>query len=335
MRATRQGDQGHRLRRWRGLGIAVAVVAVAGLTYPLASMAFHSQSHASAVTVNAPDATMSADAGNTPSGQPSVTTVPGATAASATVPPKGTATATAAPKTTAAPKKSTAGPTTTPAKAGSASAGSASTTASLAGRLKPGETRTGKATFYQGAQNTGACSFDPSPDHMTAAMNEADYEGSNACGAYIQVHGSNGATITVRITNLCPYPCQVGQLDLDPEAYKLLAPLQTGQTPITWKLVSPSLSGGIDIRYKSGSSQWWCGIQVINHRNPVARLEVLASGAWKALPRASYNYFLSAQGAGCGSQIRVTDIYGQRLTVGPLPIKADVTQTTSVQFAGH
>jgi expansin (peptidoglycan-binding protein) len=330
MRATRRGDQGHQLRRWRGLGIAVAVIAVAGFTYPVVSNAFHSTSRTSAVTVNSPGATTSsADTGTTPSGQPSVTTVPGATT-TATVAPKVTATTKAPPKTTAA-KKTTAGSTTTAGKAGPASS-----TASLAGRIKPGQTRTGKATFYQGAQNTGACSFDPSPDHLTAAMNEADYEGSNACGAYIQVHGStNGATITVRITNLCPYPCAVGQLDLDPEAYKLLAPLQTGETPITWKLVSPNLSGGIAIRYKPGSSQWWCGIQVINHRNPVARLEVLVNGAWKALPRASYNYFLSATGAGCGSQIRVTDIYGQQLTVGPLAIKVNVTQATSVQFSGH
>ena len=99
--------------------------------------------------------------------------------------------------------------------------------------------------------------------------------------------------------------------------------------------MSPSLAGGISIRYKPGSSQWWCGIQVINHRNPVARLEVMVSGAWKALPRASYNYFISAQGAGCGSQIRVTDIYGQKLSVGNLPITVNVTQATSVQFAKH
>jgi expansin (peptidoglycan-binding protein) len=306
------------------------VIAVAGFTYPVVSNAFHSPSHTSADTVNAPDATTTSDAGTTPSGQPSVTTVPGATT-STTVAPKVTATTKATPKT--APKTATA---TAAKKTTAGSAGPASSTASLAGRIKPGQTRTGKATFYQGAQNTGACSFDPSPDHMTAAMNEADYEGSNACGAYIQVHGStNGATITVRITNLCPYPCAVGQLDLDPEAYKLLAPLQTGETPITWKLVSPSLSGGIDIRYKPGSSQWWCGIQVINHRNPVARLEVLVNGAWTTLPRASYNYFLSATGSGCGSQIRVTDIYGQQLTVGPLAIKVNVTQATSVQFAKH
>ncbi|HET9654771.1 MAG TPA: expansin EXLX1 family cellulose-binding protein [Kineosporiaceae bacterium] len=191
------------------------------------------------------------------------------------------------------------------------------------------------ATFYQGAQNTGACLFDPSPDHFTAAMNEKDYEGSGACGAYVEVHGSNGATITLRITNLCPYPCRVGQLDLDPEAYKLLAPPKTGETPITWKLLSPNISGGISLRYMKGSTQWWCGIQVINHRNPVARLEVKASGAWKSLPRSGYDYFLSAKGAGCGSDIRVTDIYGQTLVVGALPVRADVTQGTDLQFARH
>ena len=329
MRATGQGGRSYRLGRWQSLGVAAAVIAAGGLIYPVVPTALHSQSRTSAVAVHAADLT-TAGPGNAIPVHSSATTVSGATtpatvAAKTVTAPRKSPT----PKSSVTPKRA-AGSGTAQAKTGSTSAG-----ASLAGRIKPGETRQGVATFYQGAQNTGACSFDPSPDHMTAAMNQADYEGSNACGAYIQVHGSNGATITVRVTNLCPYPCRAGQLDLDPEAYKQLAPLQTGETPITWKLVSPSLSGGISIRYKPGSSQWWCGIEVINHRNPVARLEVMVSGAWKAVPRASYNYFISAHGAGCGGKIRVTDIYGQRLTVGPLPVKPDVTQATSVQFAKH
>jgi len=318
---TKQGSgQDQPLRRWQAVGIVVAVLAVAGLSYPVISAALGS--HSSPVTVQA------SDAGTTPQAGPSLTTPPGATTSAGVTP----STATAAAK----PKSPT--PTTTTPKAATTprtAAGTAGPAPATAGRIRPGQTHTGVATFYQGAQNTGACSFDPSPDHFTAAMNEADYEGSNACGAYIQVHGSSGATITVRITNLCPYPCRVGQLDLDPEAYKLLAPLKTGETPITWKLVSPSISGGIAIRYKTGSSQWWCGIQVINHRNPVARLEVKVAGSWKALPRTGYNYFLSAQGSGCGSGIRVTDIYGQQLVIGALPIKVNVTQRTTVQFAKH
>jgi expansin (peptidoglycan-binding protein) len=190
------------------------------------------------------------------------------------------------------------------------------------------------ATFYD-SDGSGACSYDRSPDHMTAAMNWTDYEDSKACGAYVEVHGSNGATITVRVTNLCPAPCRVGQLDLDPEAYKLLAPLKTGETPITWKLVSPNLSGGVAVRFKTGSSQWWCGIQAINHRNPVARLQLMAGGAWVELPRTGYNYFLSANGSGCGGALRITDIYGQSLVVEPLPIRPDAVQQTGLQFANH
>jgi expansin (peptidoglycan-binding protein) len=291
---------------WQIVAVAVAAVAAVGLARPAVSAALHGRSGGPALTFHL------ADPGATPAAPDSA--APGS--------PSGTS-------PTASPQSVTT-PSTAPKKTGSGSVG-----APLAGRIKPGATHTGVATFYQGAQNTGACLFDPSPDHFTAAMNEKDYEGSNACGAYIQVHGSNGATITVRITNLCPYPCRVGQLDLDPEAYKLLAPPQTGETPITWKLVSPNISGGIAIRYMTGSSQWWCGIQVINHRNPVARLEVKTAGGWKALPRSSYNYFISAKGAGCGADIRVTDIYGQALVVRALPVKANVTQRTNLQFVKH
>lgn len=341
MQAIRQGGWLRRSGPWRIVGVAAAVIAAAALAYPALSSTFNAPSTGSAVTIRVPDPPVSAfelkgsvpvstagtsTAGTGPAAVPQVTTSPATAGTSKN--PAGTAGKTAA--GTGPVAKTPAGSGAAPAKAGSGSA-----SAPLAGRIKPGETRRGVATFYQGAQNTGACLFDRSPDHFTAAMNQADYEGSNACGAYVQVRGSSGATITVRITNLCPSPCRVGQLDLDPEAYKLLAPLQTGETPITWKLVSPNISGGIAIRYKVGSSQWWCGIQVINHRNPVARLEVKAGGAWKALPRTDYNYFLSEKGAGCGGGIRVTDVYGQSLVVGPFPVKPDVTQTTGVQFAKH
>lgn len=206
---------------------------------------------------------------------------------------------------------------------------------SLAGRIEPGVTRSGVATFYDTAGG-GACGYDPSPDPLTAAMNQTDYEASNACGAYVLVQAANGASVTVRITNLCPLPCRVGQLDLSPEAFDRLAARNLGEIPITWKLVSPPSPKPISIRYKVGSSEYWCAIQVIDHRNPLARLEVRTNGGgWKQLRRTDYNYFLSEDGAGCGGAIAVTDIYGERLVVDPLPVKADVTQPTSLQFAQH
>ncbi|ONI93097.1 hypothetical protein ALI22I_00145 [Saccharothrix sp. ALI-22-I] len=206
--------------------------------------------------------------------------------------------------------------------------------APLVGRIKPGVTNQGVATFYD-SDGGGACLYDPSPDPLTAAMNWADYEDSKACGAYVLVRASNGASLTVRITNLCPQPCRVGQLDLSAEAFARLAAPNLGEIPITWTLVSPEVSKRISIRYKTGSSQYWCGIQAIDHRNPVARLEVQVGGQWKQLSRTDYNYFLSENGSGCGGAIAVTDIYGERLVVDPLPIKPDVAQATSLQFAAH
>jgi expansin (peptidoglycan-binding protein) len=169
---------------------------------------------------------------------------------------------------------------------------------------------------------------------MTAAMNTADYETSKACGAYVAVH-AGGKSITVRITNECPGDCQVGQLDLSRQAFAKLAPLSAGRIPITWNLLSPQTSDTISIRYKIGSSQYWCGVQAIGHRNPLARLEVRTGGGWVALPRTGYNYFLSEHGSGCGAAIRLTDIYGEQLTVGALPVKPDAVQPTGVQFAAH
>jgi expansin (peptidoglycan-binding protein) len=207
--------------------------------------------------------------------------------------------------------------------------------ATLAGRIRPGTTYRGKATFYDAGNGDGACLFGAADDMMIGAMNQTDYETAKACGAYVQIRGVNGGSVTVRITNLCPLPCAPGQIDLSPQAFAELGKREQGEVPITWKLVSPPLSSAISIRYKTGSSQYWCGLQVINHRNMVARLEVRTPGGWRRLTRASFNYFISDHGDGCGKAIRVTDIYGQRLTFTGIAIEPDVAQATNAQFARH
>ena len=126
------------------------------------------------------------------------------------------------------------------------------------------------------------------------------------------------------------------QLDLNPLAFDKLDDRQAGETPITWTLLSrKKAAAGISLRYKVGSSQYWCGIQVIDHRNPVARLSVKYQGKWMRLERTEYNYFLSPEGHGCGKKIKVTDIYGETLTIRALKILPDVTQATKKQFEMH
>ncbi|WP_405926603.1 expansin EXLX1 family cellulose-binding protein [Streptomyces sp. NBC_00035] len=249
--------------------------------------------------------------------------------------PSGSATTTVSPKpsdktTPASPSASATSASAKPPTTDSPQAASAG--APLAGRIRPDVTYRGIATFYD-ADGGGACLYDPSGDVMTGAMNSTDYETAKACGAYVSVRAANGTSITVRITNECPGECAPGQIDLSAEAFAKLADPTLGRIAITWKLVSPSTVGTMSVRYKTGSSQYWCGIQVIGHRNPVARLEVRAGGGWRQLARTDYNYFLSEDGTGCGGAIRVTDIFGERLTVDGVAIRPDTVQSTRVQFA--
>ncbi|MCZ4101726.1 hypothetical protein C8250_000870 [Streptomyces sp. So13.3] len=239
----------------------------------------------------------------------------------------GATTASARPPVTSSPPS--AGGTRTPAASSTARA------TSLAGRIKPAVSYKGVATSYAAGDGNGACLYGPSSDLMIAAMNHTDYESAKACGAYVLVRAANGASITVRIVNECPLPCAPGQLDLSQQAFVKLANPSLGRIPITWTLLSPTAPNTISIRYKTGSSRWWCGVQVIGHRNPLAVLELRTANGWRQLPRADFNYFLSTDGSGCGGAIRVTDIYGERLTVDGIALKPDVAQATRVQFARH
>ncbi|MDX3644135.1 expansin EXLX1 family cellulose-binding protein [Streptomyces sp. MB09-02B] len=311
-------------RRPALISAAVAAVAAVGLA-------------ASLVIAFGPDR----DTGPEAAGKSGATPVAATTRTSA--PPAGTperkkpsATPSKSPSPSASKTTPSATPTTEPTPPTTAATGrSGSASGQLAGRIRPGIDYEGVATFYDAGTGDGACSFGASDDVMTAAMNTTDYEVSKACGAYVRVRAAGGAAVTVRITNECPSPCRPGQLDLSAEAFAKLAAPSRGEIPITWSLLSPAASDPLSIRYKTGSSQYWCGIQVLGHRNPVARLEVRSGGAWTPLPRTEYNYFLSEQGGGCGGALRITDIYGERLTVEGLTVRPDVVQRTGVQFAAR
>ncbi|MET9389264.1 expansin EXLX1 family cellulose-binding protein [Streptomyces sp. NPDC006624] len=249
-------------------------------------------------------------------------------------PEPGTASPTPTPTPSATATGASARPSPTPTPAASPRAASGGTAPS-AGRIEPGTTYRGVATHYDAGDGDGACLYGPSPDLMVAAMNHTDYETAKACGAYLSVRAANGASVTVRVTNECPLPCAPGQLDLSKEAFAKLAGLSAGRIPITWTLLSPGTSDTISVRYKTGSSRHWCGVQALGHRNPLARLEVRSGTGWRALTRTAYNYFLSPDGTGCGGPLRLTDLHGERLTVDGVALRPDAVQRTRVQFARH
>ncbi|MFD5468252.1 expansin EXLX1 family cellulose-binding protein [Kitasatospora sp. NPDC127059] len=309
------------------MGIPVALVAVGVLVFLAFALLPGGGGGAEPAAASVAATEPSTPPGTADPADPAPSTAPPSStgpAPSATGTPSPSATRTPPPSAAPAPSATTGGARTVPA------------TASPAGRVKPGTSYQGVATSYDAADGNGACSFGPSDDLMIAAMNHTDYETSKACGATVLVRAANGASITVRIVNECPLPCAPGQLDLSHEAFGKLADLSVGRLPITWSLLSPGTAPAtMSIRYKAGSSQWWCGIQVVGHRNPVAALEVRSGGGWRQLSRTDYNYFLSPDGSGCGGPIRVTDVYGEQLTVDGIAVKPDVVQPTRVQFARH
>jgi expansin (peptidoglycan-binding protein) len=249
-----------------------------------------------------------------------------------------TATAGAAKPKAAEPKKTgqtrttktkakTASPTKTKAKSTSKSQTAVSSGTLGVGRIQFGPTYTGNGTFYD-ADGSGNCSFDASSDLMVGAMNQKDYDNSQACGAFLAVTGPTGKKITIRVVDRCP-ECPVGAIDLSAQAFAKLA---AGRIKISWKLLSPTISTPVSYRYKTGSTRYWCGIQVLNHRNPIKSLQVKSGGVWKTVPRLDYNYFVQESGAGCGGDLRITDIYGHRLTDTGIKVSPDKIQRGHAQF---
>lgn len=200
------------------------------------------------------------------------------------------------------------------------------------GRIRPGFVYRGPATHY-GATGGGNCMFDPlsDPAMPVVAMNETDYETARACGAYIEVTGPGGSTV-VRVTDRCP-ECPPGHVDLSEPAFARIAGGVPGRVDVTWRLVSPANIGAVQYRVKEGSSAYWLALQVRQHRNPIASLEVQVSGTWRPLQREMWNYFVAPQGLGAGPfTVRITDIHGEQL-VHTVALSPGVTQQLTGQFA--
>lgn len=192
--------------------------------------------------------------------------------------------------------------------------GGGSTSGGNDGGIAFGDRRSGEATYYA-ATGEGACMFDPSPnDLMVAAINAPDWSNSSWCGACARVDGPMG-TITVRIVDLCP-GCQSGDLDLSPEAFEQIAPLEQGRVGIDWTFVSCDVSGPVHYRYKDGTNPWWTAVQVLNHALPIAAFEWSTDGSsFRPAARQDYNYFLDASGFGADPvTVRITAVDGQTLT---------------------
>ncbi|KNE65268.1 hypothetical protein AMAG_10912 [Allomyces macrogynus ATCC 38327] len=185
----------------------------------------------------------------------------------------------------------------------------------------------GKTTYWTDRPDSwGQCLLDPPANGMAVALatNGLDNWGSNPasmCGACIRIH--NGAKSAVaRVINKLPDGGRgAGDLDVSSAVWYALTNKAPGELyDVTWEVVDcPDASGPLVYKWKDGSSQWWAGVEIRNHRKPV--LSVTVNG--QRPTRQMYNYFVANSGFGPGPvTIQTVLSDGTSITDYNIPLRA-------------
>ncbi|XVV13849.1 expansin EXLX1 family cellulose-binding protein [Actinoplanes sp. CA-131856] len=195
----------------------------------------------------------------------------------------------------------------------------------------------GKATYFSLDGTLGNCSFPSAPaDDLFVALGQHNqYSEGAACGTYIDVTGPKGST-RVKVIDSCP-ECPAGHLDLSLTAFKKIGVQSDGIIPITYRTVpNAAVPGPVSVRVKEGSSQYWLSVLIDNHANQLASVKVAGSGGtFKSATREDFNYWTLPSGAGSGPfKVKITDIYGNSVTVPNIKLSPGKTQQTSAKLAG-
>jgi hypothetical protein len=185
----------------------------------------------------------------------------------------------------------------------------------------------GRITFYA-QSNIVACDIPQSEwPQYTTALSEKHFQGGLACGATVRLM-NKGKEIQAMVVDLCPVQgneqwCSGDMTHFDlgnSTAFAQLEPPETGVRELSFQwLPTPVGDTPVKLRLKDGINAYWFAIEVINHRYPVAKLEIKdpQSGAWIAGNRTRpgmYNYWqfdFTGNGLTVPFQIRITDQFGQ------------------------
>lgn len=185
----------------------------------------------------------------------------------------------------------------------------------------------GQATWYELDTPLVNCSYptDTLPPYY-GAMNTAQYADAAMCGACVRVTGPKGS-VDIQVVDQCPFDtnpiCYEGHIDLNPAAFEQIGEIIDGVIPITWQVISCAAPDPVRYTFKEGSSQWWTGVLVTNHRNPIVKFEIdTGGGNFKEVPREGYNYFVDEDGFGTGPfTFRLTDTHGNTITDSEIPLQ--------------
>ncbi|KAJ5908592.1 extracellular cellulase CelA/allergen Asp F7-like protein [Penicillium taxi] len=196
------------------------------------------------------------------------------------------------------------------------------------------EKTSGEATYYGGNLDSGDCSFTgytlPSGTFGTA-LSSAQWDISANCGVCVSIKGPDGNTLKAMIVDKCP-SCAANQFDLFQDAFADLSALETGIIDIEWAYTSCDIDTPLKLKNKSGTSQWWFSMQVVNANEAVTALEVsIDSGStWQSTTRTDYNFFEHSSGFGTETvDVRVTGKSGKVVVVKDVLVSSEAETTAS------
>lgn len=214
----------------------------------------------------------------------------------------------------------------------------------------------GRATFFDAANPAGGLGnsgFDiPAPDqlHKVVAINNIQWNGSNASGAFFEVSGpkqrEGAAPLIVQVTDQLVE--RADGMDMSAQAFEKVADPVDGIVNIDYQLVGPDddyvtayghrIADGIVVEGIADSNPWYPTLRLNNHRYPVATVELIESdGDLVEFERGSDNRFvLDETQAIYGAQdLLVTDIFGQQVTLDDINISngSNADTITGEQFA--
>ena len=214
----------------------------------------------------------------------------------------------------------------------------------------------GRATFFDAANPAGGLGnsgFDiPAPDqlHKVVAINNIQWNGSAASGAFFEVSGpkqrEGAAPLIVQVTDQLVE--RADGMDMSAQAFEKVADPVDGIVNIDYQLVGPDddyvtayghrIGDGIVVEGIADSNPWYPTLRLNNHRYPVDTVELIEEdGNLVELDRGSDNRFvLDETEAIYGAQdLLVTDIFGQQVTLDDINISnsSSADTVTGEQFA--
>lgn len=201
----------------------------------------------------------------------------------------------------------------------------------------------GYATFYNllenGSSNTVKCSFDAVNDVKgtqygalhTTMLNETP---AKYCGMCVEMTGSAGTSI-LQIVDECP-TCthSTEDIDLSPQAFAAVVGDQSiGIENVSWIEVPCPWTSNVEVIVE-GSNYSWAKVIIAKHVNRIAKVEIGSGGTFYEMTRDVSNGWVKSGFGGAWNnfimEVRITDIYGEEITVPGVDLEINPTYSTVV-----